>query len=673
MKISCEFTKKNERLETAVILLCLTVIAALVRSPGLGKWCLNTDEYYFASSVSFIVKKLVPEFPSGGYYTRGILLQYLTAIPVLLFDNFEFAVRLIPLICGILSIPVFYLICKNHLSTLPAILCTSMLLFSSWHIEFSRFARMYGPFQFMFLLFIYFFYSGYWKENRKHQFVSWGLGFLLIFFHAASIFIPIIIVLALLKQKSPFSRIGIELIIVIAILLAFNLVINKFDWLNYLLHGANYKDWIVKNRFPPGISPPTKGFGSIVLPRLDLFLIAWDSIYSTVVYILLALFGMFILYKQGGIKKEFWAVVITLLAVFLPLVHQFGILACLLFFFFLSQDKSLYFLEKNKRCYIAYVCVAFVFWVTLGFISKDTWLHGVGLFGLFENIVSNTLHYPRVKEAIFAPYALFIPKWSVFALFAIFVAVIHQILKRQSSRMNFPLLITLLCIVIVPIFRTTYTTTRYSFFFFPMVLLVICVAADVILNELREKKINRNLIRFLVFVPFIIFSFTEEFNMQHILNVSSKESNFRMGEYASLADHWFQRDDYRGCAIFVNSVFKDGDVVIANHAVTRYLKKPYVSLFNIDGYEFWNISRKGGKEEAWTGHPLIYNFDQIVGLVPTDPKKELWLVSTGFMQRMFKGASTTPSSLAKDNNLHVENSFKGICGHIEIWKFSRTS
>ena len=49
------------------------------RFAGLGDRPLAVDEYYFLVSIESILTDGLPELPGGGYYVRGILIQYLTA------------------------------------------------------------------------------------------------------------------------------------------------------------------------------------------------------------------------------------------------------------------------------------------------------------------------------------------------------------------------------------------------------------------------------------------------------------------------------------------------------------------------------------------------------------------------------------------------------------------
>src|SRR5690242_12601219 len=67
------------------ILFLAMVWSLFVRFNGLGSRPLAVDEYFSATAVRYVLDKGVAEFPTGGYYLRGLPLQYLQAGSVLLF------------------------------------------------------------------------------------------------------------------------------------------------------------------------------------------------------------------------------------------------------------------------------------------------------------------------------------------------------------------------------------------------------------------------------------------------------------------------------------------------------------------------------------------------------------------------------------------------------------
>jgi predicted membrane-bound mannosyltransferase len=222
----------NKRFTDITVALLLTIGAVSIRLPGLGKWCLTSDEFFLYKPVEYILQKGIPEFPGGGYYVRGLLLQYLITIPLAIFHNKEFALRLFPLIFGVLTIPLFYIFCRKFMDKYPSFICSLLLVFSSWHIEFSRFGRFYTAFQFLFFLFIYLFHTGYWENIRKYQISSWVVAFITIFVFEASIFIPFIILIYvfLINYFRLNDKMKIELFIVSIFLIMINLIVNNVDY-----------------------------------------------------------------------------------------------------------------------------------------------------------------------------------------------------------------------------------------------------------------------------------------------------------------------------------------------------------------------------------------------------------------------------------------------------------
>jgi hypothetical protein len=657
----------SKRSTTILILITLTVLAASIRAPELGKWGLAVDEYYFSRSVSFILEKGIPEFPDGGYYTRGIGLQYLAAVPALIFEDWEFAVRLVPFIFGVLTIPLFYLISRLFLPNPAAILCTIILLLSSWHIEFSRFARMYTAFQFAFLVFLYFLYSGYWQGKRNHQIAAWIVAFLSIFLYEGSIFLPLLLLLAWFSDDSAISRKeSIELIGVAGVLLG----------LNYLAHGVGFRSFGVENVFPPG-QPPSEGGGSIVLPRLHLVHAVWSSIPSILSYLLLVGAAVFVLHRQIRLKKDFWSVVFVALTALLPLMHQFGLLFFLLLLFFLGRRDTLHFLMENHRFWIPYLSGVFFFWLIFGFLSRDVWLAGAGLPILSKQMANNLFRYPDFYSSLYYPFSKAVPIWGISALLAIGISVIHHLSGKCRSPSRFMLMVTLSCLLLLGIFETPSVTTRYSFFFFPTVLIIGFMEAVSLSQWLKKFDWKKPFMYFrqgAVIIPLIVFTITEDFNPHHILHVSSEQTNFRLGKYKTLADHWYKRPDFEGPARFVNSMYKEGDNIVVDYAPSSfYLKKPFINYIPLENKRFRDVARQGGNEEAWTRSPLIYQLDILLGLVPPDPQRSLWLI--GAQEDLGGGLRHDIEALnvlAERNHIRVTREFEGIDGRIGVWRLSRS-
>lgn len=127
-------------------LLLMTAVAAYLRLPGLGELSLYGDEEYTAVAVQAVLADGLPRMPSGVPYWRGAPYTYLAAVSAHYFGLSEFSFRLPSAVIGVLTIPVFYALARRLIGVLPAIPAGWLLVFSAWHIDVSREARMYATF-----------------------------------------------------------------------------------------------------------------------------------------------------------------------------------------------------------------------------------------------------------------------------------------------------------------------------------------------------------------------------------------------------------------------------------------------------------------------------------------------------------------------------------------------
>ena len=190
------------RLLIHLLMVVAIIIGILIRFKGLGKWPLAIDEYYIAKSINNILTYGLPKFECGGYYFRGILYQYIVA-PLLMFsnNNDEYYLRLIPVLFNILSIPPLYKLSKKISGDLVA--CATIILFSLslWEIEFARFARMYSPFQMIFIWYVYFLYKAVVENSYKSEKALVLVSFISIFMHESSIFLLCLNFLSTIYKK----------------------------------------------------------------------------------------------------------------------------------------------------------------------------------------------------------------------------------------------------------------------------------------------------------------------------------------------------------------------------------------------------------------------------------------------------------------------------------------
>jgi len=112
------------------------------RFVAIGEWPLATDEYFVYRSIAFILDSGLPEFPCGGFYTRGLIYQYVTA-PLLSFGLApEVALRTITALSSLILLPAAYLLSVRLGGRRIAYAVLIVLCLSAWEVEMARFGRM---------------------------------------------------------------------------------------------------------------------------------------------------------------------------------------------------------------------------------------------------------------------------------------------------------------------------------------------------------------------------------------------------------------------------------------------------------------------------------------------------------------------------------------------------
>ena len=143
---------------------CLLVIliAALAgglygRFADLGMWAFGVDEFYISRSIDNVLRTGLPRFLCGGFYTRGLAYQYLVALVRHFSLSPEFAGRVVSAVWSLTGLPAAYLIGRRLGGRTLGLMMVIILSASVWEIEMARFARMYAPFQSIFLWYLVFF------------------------------------------------------------------------------------------------------------------------------------------------------------------------------------------------------------------------------------------------------------------------------------------------------------------------------------------------------------------------------------------------------------------------------------------------------------------------------------------------------------------------------------
>jgi hypothetical protein len=586
---------------------------------GLGKWPLAIDEYYTVISSENILKYGLPKWDLGGYYMRSLITNYLTAGLFLTGLKVEFASRLIPVFSNMLAIIPLYLLTKRISNKFIATILVVVFCFSVWEIEFARFARMYALFQAVFLLYMYFLYDFVMEKNHKSQKWLFIISFISIFVHEGGIFLVLLNFLPLFWNK----KIVIPHLIISLVILIASFYYLTFDFWN--LNVYNSLPFGYPTGYEDGISP----HGLIKKPIFLLQTIPGYGIWQYLIIIPIV-FTVFCFYKIIKTPQEnLLSIFILFVLIIASILNLLGLLLILAICFFLVDWLKLdYIKHKEFKYFLISVFIFFIFWVSYSLTTNVLYLlypdfTKTGLINLLKRTFRLLFNYPDIFYII-QKYYMAIPVFTLFALGTLSYGLFYSIKKNlQFLNQRLLFLTIILCSLMVMLISTNYNDTRYTFFLFPIVLMLILISVNTLIDSIIKKGLKSKII--FIFTILIFLFVSEDFSFYHILNIDKREVNFRTIYNEDREAHYFWRSDVEAVAKIINKEAKEDDIIIVNDGnIAYYLKRTDYFLEDYRTYEFDGVSIEKGVRERWTSLPLIYKISDFIK-IREESKSTVWL------------------------------------------------
>jgi len=630
------------------------VLGLYGRFKGIGLWSLASDEYHTSKSIDYIMEKGLPEFDSGGYYTRGILYQYVQATILSIFDGAkEATLRATSVIFNLLALPALFILGRKLSGVMFGILLVCFFSLSIWEIEVARYVRMYAPFQALFLWYAVLLYFVCVEE--KKQYYPWliVLSVVGVFIYEASIFIVLLNFYPLLiKGKLPKLR---EFVIP-TIVLGFT----------YLYLTTNFRATGVSSMPPDVVFDSLKQkaitIGPFERPMILLSYMLNHAIWF--VSMVLLLFG--IIYKQISYYKEriitglelliFITFFLLLMLNQLFLAGVFIILCGFLGWLTFSYPK--YLLKTNALFAIFIILLFSVFYWF--FLDKNLLFPGE-IFDPLKKLLVVLLKYPDYFTKVFYQYFTVMPVEFVIVSGLMIIGLIQFFLRREkkeSERLMY--FVIFFCLTLMTMLAQPYYSTRYTFFLYPLFVLM---AFNVVYTNVQTLRFRSHESLICVAILVLVSITFEDIKFGHLLNVDKPEYSFRQVYDKDVAEHLFTKFDYKTPANFVNKNLTGDDVVIATVLpVDYYLSQIDYFYMHYTGKEFRAISAAEGEKERWTNADLLYREEQFIDLLKRREKTFWLLLRSG----EFPYQSAMEKKLAEKYG--QRKVFSGIDGIIDVYK-----
>jgi len=586
------------------------------RFSGLGSFPLAVDEYYFVQSVKAILEHGVPAFETGGYYSRALLVQYLTAASIWLFGDGGFAYRVPAALFSLATIPLAYFYGQKRLGSSGGVVLAVLLLVSAWEIEFGRFARMYSALQFFTLLF---FVATDKAADQKHSRWSYAPHVTLLvamLVHEFAILLVPFLVLAAIEThvNEAHGRLRLRW--------GYLLVTSGVALLCYFIFANDLRNVGVVNRLPADYVPPPRPPTADSPWRLPILPFFPESV-AEMVPVLIALLsaaaaGGFVLLKRLSVSVEesdLLGALLLIAAVF----HQF--LFAALVAVLMAARGHLLGTEPAKRRARVVLALAFglgACWLAYA-VSSQAWIpdtfrpeYGYSPnYTLPKALIRTFLGWPDVIDSVVLPWMRDLPVTGAAAI----AAGAYQLASRGRAPLmtwaRHPAVILVAVAMAFGVHVTDYSSIRYSFFIYPFVLALILLSGTEAATALvRRFKGDARFGRAAGLAGcLVLFTVSSDLHLRQIVGVATAPVRFRLDEFQRYESIWYERWDYESPAVFLNNRagLSNGDkvIVVEQQPVSFYLEVPHAVYYSRTSNLYWDHSRAEGTVDLWSNQPLL--------------------------------------------------------------------
>jgi hypothetical protein len=175
-----------------------------------------------------------------------------------------------------------------------------------------------------------------------------------------------------------------------------------------------------------------------------------------------------------------------------------------------------------------------------------------------------------------------------------------------------PAVVLLYFFVVFGVLESHYDSTRYTFFLYPLGLVVLALSLGEATRWLggrlpRGLPIPADALASGLALAF--FAAAGDFNPRHISAVAGPEASFRIGRFEPYAGTWYQRSDYPAAAVWVErEAGGDRDariVVVGLPPVSYYLPSEHAVYYDRADPRFAAVSRERGTRDLWSQRRLL--------------------------------------------------------------------
>lgn len=579
------------------------LLGLFARLDGFGSRPLTIDEYYFARAVEWIRQSGLPAIPSGGYYVRGLLQQYLTAGAVLAWGESEAMLRLPALLFGLASVALAVAYARAFLPRLLAATVGALVLVSSWEVEFARFARMYAPFQCATLAFLVALHAAYVRGRWRLRYLPHALVVVAALTHSlAVLLVPwLFLPFALPERRRALG--GWAGVRFAALGLATGLVVLawiRIDWAGVGVVGS----------YPVGYAPPSSG--PVRMAMAPLWSLGRGPTVDAAALALPALLWLLWLGARGELRGTAgWRSAWLGAAVVAAVSHQLALAATCLAVVavrWLPRRRGPW--SRRDRLLLATCAAAAAGWLAWVLWSGG---RGEGLRLLFA--------FPDYATPLLDPWWGALKRMTLLLGAALAFDVVRHGSDPLSELLPRPTSFALYAILCVVLLHSNVASVRYLYFAYPVALVVLATAAReaVDLVAAREPRLRRLLAdraAWAALGTLVAFAAGDDFFLRHLTDPAGRDASYRLHEFARFSNSrgpWYYRADFASPARFLERAAEPGAriLLVDQPPVSHYLSHEHAVYYARGSHRFDVHSRERGTLDLFSGHLLLSTPEEV--------------------------------------------------------------
>ena len=409
----------------------------------------------------------------------------------LIFGANEFSYRLPAVLFGLLAIVLTYLYARRFMSMPLAAAVATAVLLSSWEVEFSRFARMYTIFQCTMLLFLLALDDALTKPEWWRRYLPHLALVLAVLSHELAVLLAPLLLLPLLfpgtaASAEPPGRAWIYGALSLLIVLAC-LAFTQVD-----LRGSG----VALPALPPDYEPPLKLRSILRVPAFPFWHFPGDP-WTTL--LLLFAVGFVLTVTLLALRRHGWPItdadIGAALVLLCSLAHLFVLAGMVLLVLLLRYD--VYLVRRHPpRIYLLLALAALIAcgWVTLALVEPErlyvpavTLRWDVSEGGLYKALWTTFFGWPDFYPGLLRPFALELPMLGLLTIAALGIVLVMHRHAPLSELVRHPAFIIIYTVFQFGVLRADWSTTRYWFPLYPVILCLIALAT----MELADRYLGR--------------------------------------------------------------------------------------------------------------------------------------------------------------------------------------